>query len=105
MDEFEVLQKDMKEIKGMLSLLIGSDRYTVQKDLELFDGRNIQVASGTGTKIGTETAQKLGFYNATPVNQPDTVSDPAGQTNDLDSEARTAINAIIDRLQELGLIA
>lgn len=35
----------------------------------LTDGSNIIVGSTTGTKIGTATTQKLGFYNATPVVQ------------------------------------
>jgi hypothetical protein len=64
---------------------------------------------GTGTalrgiKIGSATSSLLGFYGATPVDQPATVADPAGGGT-VDTEARTAINAIIDRLQELGLIA
>jgi hypothetical protein len=69
------------------------------------DARNIAVGTTTGTKIGTATTQKIGFFNATPVDQPATVTDPTGVTTDEDVEARTAINAIIDRLQELGLIA
>jgi hypothetical protein len=31
---------------------------------------NIALGTTTGTKIGTATTQKLGFYNATPVVQP-----------------------------------
>lgn len=31
---------------------------------------NIVLSTTTGTKIGTSTTQKLGFYNVTPVNQP-----------------------------------
>ncbi len=65
-------------------------------------------AGGTGTlrgiKIGSATSSLLGFYGATPVDQPATVADPAGGGT-VDTEARTAINDIIDRLQELGLIA
>ena len=65
-------------------------------------------AGGTGTlrgiKIGSATSSLLGFYGVTPVDQPATVADPAGGGTQ-DAEARTAINAIIDRLQELGLIA
>ena len=33
------------------------------------------------------------------------IADPAGQANDLDSEARTAINAILDLLENNGLMA
>lgn len=63
-------------------------------------------AGGTlrGLKIGGAITDLLGFYGVTPVDQPDTVADPTGGAT-IDSEARTAINAIIDRLQELGLIA
>jgi hypothetical protein len=63
-------------------------------------------AGGTlrGLKIGDATTALLGFYGVTPVDQPATVTDPTGGGT-IDAEARTAINAIIDRLQELGLIA
>ena len=63
-------------------------------------------AGGTlrGLKIGDASTALLGFYGATPVDRPDTVADPSGGST-IDTEARTAINAIIDRLQELGLIA
>jgi len=80
------------------------DRFTFEKLIQILDKRNIQLGKTTGTKIGTATDQLLGFYNATPVNQPDTVSDPSGGSTQ-DAEARTAIIALIDRLQELGLIA
>lgn len=92
-------------IREELQDFIAAERYTFQKHLQLFDGRNIQTGRTTGTKIGTATDQKLGFFNKTPVDQPATVSDPSGVSTDLDVEARLAINAIIDRLQELGLIA
>jgi len=63
-------------------------------------------AGGTlrGLKIGDATTALLGFYGVTPVDQPATVTDPTGGGT-IDAEARTSINAIIDRLQELGLIA
>ena len=63
-------------------------------------------AGGTlrGVRIGGASTSLLGFYGATPVDQPDTIADPAGGGT-IDAEARTAINTIIDRLQELGLLA
>jgi len=67
-----------------------------------------QAGSGGGTlrglKIGGATTSLIGFYGVTPVDQPATVADPTGGST-IDAEARTAIQAIIDRLQELGLIA
>lgn len=38
--------------------------------IEMDDGANIALNTTTGTKIGTATNQKLGFWNATPVTQP-----------------------------------
>jgi hypothetical protein len=59
---------------------------------------------GSGINIGIADTQKLGFYGKTPVDQPNTIADPTGGLV-ADAEARTAINILIDRLQELGLIA
>lgn len=39
-------------------------------DLTLTDAKNLILGTGTGTKIGTATTQKIGFFNATPVAQP-----------------------------------
>ena len=63
-------------------------------------------AGGTlrGLQIGGANTSLLGFYGATPVDQPATVADPSGGSTQ-DTEARAAIAAVIDRLQELGLIA
>lgn len=91
-------------IKDELKDFMLTERYTFQKHLQIFDGRNIQTGRTTGTRIGTDTDQLIGFYGTTPVNQPATVSDPSGGAT-VDAEARTAINAIIDRLQELGIVA
>jgi hypothetical protein len=53
-----------------------STRLTLQAaTLTLADALNIAVNTTTGTKIGTATTQKLGFYNATPVVQPAAVAD------------------------------
>lgn len=68
------------------------------------DGYNIAVNTSTGTKIGTATTQKLGFFNAAPVVQPAGVADATGGAT-IDAEARTAINAVISKLETLGLLA
>jgi hypothetical protein len=38
--------------------------------LTLADAMNVVLGTSTGTKIGTATSQKLGFFNATPIVQP-----------------------------------
>ena len=68
--------------------------------LNILDGGNIATGTGTGLKIGTATSQLLGFYNATPVDQPATVADATDA-----ADVILRCNDIIDRLQELGLIA
>lgn len=77
---------------------------TMVGSLSLNDGVNLVLGTSTGTMIGTGTSQKLGFFGAAPVDRPIAVSDPSGGATQ-DAEARTAIIAVIDRLQELGLIA
>ena len=70
----------------------------------------IQTAAGSaggtkrGVKFGGASTDELGFFGATPVDQPATVADPSGGST-VDTEARAAIAAVIDRLQELGLMA
>lgn len=55
---------------------------------------------------GDSGAVKIGIYDGTtPVIQATKISDPAGQATDLDAEARTAIDAIIDALEGIGVSA
>src|SRR3990167_6159416 len=56
-------------IREELGALIKSDRYIFHKLIQILDGRNIQLGQTTGTKIGTATTDKLGFYNKTPIIQ------------------------------------
>lgn len=43
---------------------------TISGGLTFTDANNLAAGTTTGTKIGTATAQKLGFWNVTPVIQP-----------------------------------
>ncbi len=72
--------------------------------LTIADAVDIAVNTGTGTKIGTATNQKLGFFNATPVVQQTGVADATGGVV-VDIEARAALNAVITSLEALGLLA
>ena len=72
--------------------------------ITMADGKNIIVNTTTGTKIGTATGQKIGFWNATPVVQQTHIADPSGGAT-VDAEARTAINAINALCAALGLTA
>ncbi len=72
----------------------------VGTSLTLGDGANIVAQSTTGTKIGTATTQKIGFYNATPVVQPTAVADATDAATVI-----TQLNALLAHMRTLGLIA
>jgi hypothetical protein len=100
MTEEEVKRIIRREFENF-SLL---DRYTFQKDIQIFDKINIELATTTGTKIGTSALQKIGFFNAAPVVRRTFVSRPTGGVVQ-DAGAREAIDFTLDRLEELGLFA
>lgn len=63
--------------------------------------------AGLGIRVevdGVTTQPKIGFYGATPIAQPAAVTPPTGGTT-IDSQARTAINAIITILHDFGMTA
>jgi hypothetical protein len=62
--------------------------------------RNIVTDTTTGTKIGTGTTQKVGFFNATPVVQQAAVADATDAASTQDR-----LNDLLARLRTLGLIA
>jgi hypothetical protein len=86
--------------------------------LTISDTGNIVLATGTGTKIGTATNQKLGLYNATPVAQHSSTGEVTGVTHgsgtptkddstftgNVGSKAYT-LSDIVKALKNLGLIA
>lgn len=90
-------------IRDELQELLASDRYIFHKTIQVLDGRNIQVGKTTGTKIGTEATQKVGFYGETPVVQAGAISTPSGGAT-VDAEARTAITSVITALRNIGII-
>jgi hypothetical protein len=98
------LEVRLAELEARVAKYEKSDRFVFEKLLQIMDGRNIQLGTTTGTRIGTATTQKLAFFNAAPVARQATISDPSGGVTQ-DAEARAAINTLIDRLQAYGLIA
>ena len=78
------------------------------------DGTNIILDTTTGTKIGTATTQKLGFYNVTPVVQPTALTTADAGTVDgtygaeesaVIANLRTRLGELETKLQALGLLA
>jgi hypothetical protein len=100
----EELKNEIDILKRRLDAYEHSDRFIMSKTFQLMDGRNIQLGKGTGTKIGTEATQKIGFFGASPVAQQSHISAPSGGVT-VDGQARGAINSTLIALAALGFTA
>jgi len=109
MEEEQIRQIIREELSGLL----GTDRYMFQRHLQVFDGRNIHFGTSTGTKIGTESTQKLAFYGATPIIQQTTTSQTAAafsaNTSGISDDSATwdgyTIGDIVAILKAYGLLS
>lgn len=95
----EIMRQESKE-------LFDKELFTFKKNLKLSKYIDIEFDKVYGSKIGTDSTNKIGFYGVTPVVQQATIADPSGGgVAGVDSSARGAINSIIDVLQALGFIS
>lgn len=101
-------------IHDELQEFLASDRYIFHKTVQHLDGRNIQYGLTTGTKLGTSTSQKIGFFGETPVVQPPALTAADGSTVDgtygaaeasVINNIRVRVGEIETKLQSLGLLA
>jgi hypothetical protein len=75
-------------------------RITLTELFKIPDAVDIATGTTTGTKIGTATTQKIGFYDTTPVVQPAAVADATDAATVI-----TQLNALLAKLRTLGIIA
>lgn len=100
------------------AVTIGPGAISVSGTVTMTDAFNIVVGSTTGTKIGTATTQKIGFFNVAPVVQPSSTgavaTTAAGSTTTVfvnttftGGSGATAYTVadIIGALKSLGLLA
>ena len=73
---------------------------TVANDITIAAAGNIIVNATTGTKIGTETTQKLATYGKAPVAQASAIPEVTGTIS-----LTTTMNAILTVIRNFGLIA
>lgn len=78
----------------------------------LYDGLNIETGYVNGTKIGTATTQKIGFFNKTPVIQQDTTISVGAFTANSGTNINTnstidgyTLTQVVRALRNLGLLA
>jgi len=80
-DKSSVTTEQVREIfREEFPIQLAQSVTTLEGNLQLLDSRNIIVGATTGTKIGTATTQKLGFFNSSPVVRQ---TDGAGLTNNV----------------------
>ena len=68
------------------------------------DANDFEFSTTTGTKFGTGTTQKIGFFNKAPVVQPAAVAN-ANTASPTAADCAAQLNALLGRLRDLGLIA
>jgi hypothetical protein len=67
--------------------------------VDLLNSANLSVGTTTGSKIGTATTQKIGFWNATPAVQPAAIADATSE-----ADAVTKLNDLLAKLRTIGII-
>ena len=82
--------KDIIFVNGGTATTDEIFRISATNTIDIYNARNLTFSTTTGTKFGTSTSQKLGFFNATPIPQPPATSTPQG---------------VADALTNLGLLA
>ena len=71
LDRENVSVEQVREIfREELPAALKKSTFRIEGNIQLLDGRNIILGSSSGTKIGTATTQKMGFFNKTPATQP-----------------------------------
>lgn len=118
MNDLDLLKAEVKELRNIINALVAPDKYIISKDIKMNDGRDIVLAKGTGTRFGTESTQKLGFFGKTPIVQPSstgttldmttvggtTVTESNGFGGGLGGNYYT-IGDIVKHLKNLGILA
>ena len=69
--------------------------------LQIADGKDFLFETGTGSRFGTSPLQKMGFWGATPKQQPENIPQTSGKTL---SELEQEINKLKLLLRNLGLM-
>ena len=100
MDEQQIKRIIDEKLKDFILI----DKYTFKKHIQIFNGRNIMLGRSVGTQIGTNSDQKLSFLGKTPLTRQSAISKPSGG-DPIDTQARTAIDLIIDLIKNFGLSA
>ena len=110
----------IKRVLNELQVRLNDDTAFAALSCGLFtlNDSNVVLGTTTGSKIGTATTQKLGFWNATPIVQPSSTGQNSGFTTGVGTHVHEVstftggigdtayrISDIVRHLKSLGLIA
>jgi hypothetical protein len=90
-DEFVI--NDGGVTKKITATNVAAAAWELTGNKSLADAANIVLGTTTGSKIGTATTQKLGFWNATPIVQPAAAAQ-AALTNSTGGTADGTLSAV-----------
>jgi hypothetical protein len=92
--------------------LVRTRRITLTELFKIPDAVDIATGTSSGTKIGTATTQKIGFWDKTPVVQPTTgisgatfVADSGGSIHPSSTFDGYTIAQVVAALRQLGILA
>lgn len=102
-------------LNGSFPLIVrnsGATQFQIDGSGNVYINGSIDVPTSSGTKIGTATNQKLGFWNATPVVQPTTAVAAATLVSNLgtiltatDTFDGYTVQQVVKALRNTGLLA
>ena len=69
-EELAQSNKRLALLENLVFDLMRTNKYRFSKSIQMQDGRNMEFNTGTGTRIGTATGQKISFWDVTPIIQP-----------------------------------
>lgn len=109
----KIVKDEIIKMINPIALNRFKDRYIFDKTFQILDTYDIQLGRTRGTRIGTETSQKIGFLSATPIIRQTTSSQTAatfaanssGITDDTATWGGYTVGDIVAILQAFGLIA
>lgn len=108
-NDYQQLKQEVNDLSNKLEAFLSiyyrsdyPDKYVFTKKVVL-NNQNLDTEGTNGMKIGNSSS-KLSVYGETPVIQAGAISSPSGGAT-VDSQARTAIDAIRVALTNFGITA
>lgn len=109
---WQSLVSGVSSVDGRTGALVLTDKYLQLTGGTMADAANVSLGTSTGTKIGTATNQKLGFWNGTPVAQNAGWTVTGGYAGDKTfnpesttlTEVARVLGTLIDAFKSYGLL-